>query len=55
MLDDKAARQLLGDPDIVWHQKFHLSPSTISPGSSDIEWLLARLRFSASPGWPLSP
>lgn len=45
MLDEDSAQQFVADPGIVWHQKFRLSANTVTPGSSDIEWLLLRLGF----------
>jgi tRNA (mo5U34)-methyltransferase len=43
MLDDATAERLLEEKTIIWHQKFRLSPNFVTPGSSDIEWLLSRL------------
>ncbi len=45
MLDDASARELVSDPNIIWHQRFALSKNVEAPGANDIEWLLARLQF----------
>jgi tRNA (mo5U34)-methyltransferase len=42
MLSPEAAETLLKREDILWHQRFELSPGRFTPGVSDVEELLGR-------------
>lgn len=42
-ISNKTAEELVARTDIVWHQKFRLSPKVATPGTNDIEWLCDKL------------
>jgi tRNA (mo5U34)-methyltransferase len=40
MLSDDEARNLLENEEIIWYQRYHLSPNVVTPGVHDIEDVL---------------
>jgi SAM-dependent methyltransferase len=43
LLDDEAATRLANSGNIIWYQRYHLSPNVITPGVADIEAMLETL------------
>jgi tRNA (mo5U34)-methyltransferase len=48
MLSDQEAADVVARSNFIWHQRFHLSESVLTPGVNDIEWLLDEAGVPAS-------